>query len=173
MNKDINDFSRSVSGVPLKQITCTVNGKKYSRNVETTETLLRFLHDVLGMNSVKEGCGEGECGACTVLMDGVTVNSCLVLAVEADDCEIMTVEGLSQNGELSILQEEFLHLDALQCGFCTPGMLMTARGLLNRNPNPSDEEIKLAISGNYCRCTGYLPVIDAIKSAAARERGEK
>ena len=120
----------------------------------------------------KEGCGEGECGACTIIMDGVSINSCIILALEAMDSNIITVEGLNKNGKLSILQREFITHDALQCGFCTPGMLMSARALLDRNPDPSESEIKEAIAGNFCRCTGYFPIIKAIISAAKLEREE-
>ena len=135
-------------------------------------TLLQFLRTELKLFGTKEGCGEGECGACTIIMDGRTVTSCLLLAVEADGSNITTVEGLSKDGELSILQQEFIRDDGLQCGFCTPGMLMSARNLLDRNPDPTVDEIKEGIAGNFCRCTGYQPIINAILSAAKREREE-
>lgn len=115
---------------------------------------------------MKEGCGEGECGACTVLMNGKPVTSCLILAVEADGAEILTIEGESVDGKLSPLQEAFKNNHATQCGFCTPGMIMSAKALLERNPTPTEEEIKDAIEGNFCRCTGYRQIIDAIEEAA-------
>lgn len=153
--------------VPLN---CTVNGEAISAMIDPTLSLLNFLRKELKLFGTKEGCGEGECGACTVVMNGLAVNSCLVLAVEAEGAMIATVEGLSAGGELSILQREFMKHDALQCGFCTPGMLMSARALLDRNPDPTVEEVKEAIAGNLCRCTGYAPIIEAIMSAARLER---
>ncbi|MGE5577093.1 MAG: (2Fe-2S)-binding protein [Syntrophothermus sp.] len=153
--------------VPLN---CTVNGEAVSAIIDPTMSLLNFLRKELKLFGTKEGCGEGECGACTVVMNGLAVNSCLVLAVEAEGAMIATVEGLSAGGELSILQREFMKHDALQCGFCTPGMLMSARALLDRNPDPTVEEVKEAIAGNLCRCTGYAPIIEAIMSAARLER---
>ncbi len=171
-NKEERNLSYSKAGAPMITVKCKVNGSDVCETVEARMTLLQFLHRSLNLFGAKEGCGEGECGACTVIMNGRTVNSCLVLAAEADGAEILTVEGLSKNGELSILQQEFLEVDALQCGFCTPGILMTARSLLDRNPDPSDDEIKVALAGNYCRCTGYYPIIEAIKRTAVREREE-
>ncbi len=128
--------------------------------------MLDFLREDLSLLGVKEGCGEGECGACTVLMNGKPVTSCLILAVEADGAEIFTIEGESVNGKLSPLQEAFKNNHATQCGFCTPGMIISAKALLARNPNPTEEEIKDAIEGNFCRCTGYRQIIDAIEEAA-------
>ncbi|MDA8441852.1 MAG: (2Fe-2S)-binding protein [Peptococcaceae bacterium] len=153
-------------------ITCGINGAAISAEVDSGQTLLEFLRGELSLFGAKEGCGEGECGACTVMVNGRAVNSCLMLAVEADGCEVKTVEGLAQGGKLAILQEEFVQHDALQCGFCTPGMLMSARALLDRTSDPGEEEIKVAIAGNLCRCTGYLPIVSAIQAAAKREREE-
>ena len=167
-----NCFEYVDSGLPRVQISCIVNGEEIHAKVDPTMTLLQFLTTGLKLFGTKEGCGEGECGACTVIMNGKTVNSCIVLAVEADGADILTVEGLGKDNQLSILQQEFIHHDALQCGFCTPGMLMSARELLNRNPDPSEEEIKEALAGNFCRCTGYFPIIEAVKAAAKREREE-
>jgi aerobic carbon-monoxide dehydrogenase small subunit len=127
---------------------------------------LEFLHDDLAILSVKEGCGEGECGACTVLIDSKPVNSCLVLAVEADGASIRTVEGEAKSGKLSPLQESFKKNHGTQCGFCTPGVIMSAQSLLERNPKPDEEEIKDAIEGNFCRCTGYRQIIDSISEAS-------
>ncbi|ABW18425.1 (2Fe-2S)-binding protein [Alkaliphilus oremlandii] len=165
-----NCFEYVNSGKPAVEINCVVNGEQIHAMVDPTMTLLNFLNKELKLFGTKEGCGEGECGACTIIMNGKTVNSCLVLAVEADDTDILTVEGLGEGNKISILQEEFIEHDALQCGFCTPGMLMSARELLNRQPNPSEEEIKEALAGNFCRCTGYTPIIAAVQSAAKRER---
>jgi carbon-monoxide dehydrogenase small subunit len=128
---------------------------------------LEFLHDDLSILSVKEGCGEGECGACTVLIDNKPVNSCLILAVEADGVSIRTVEGEAKDGKLSPLQESFKKNHGTQCGFCTPGVIMSAQALLERNPKPDEEEIKEAIEGNFCRCTGYRQIIDAISEASS------
>lgn len=158
------------SGLPRVSLQCSVNGESVCAWIDPMMTLLHFLRKELKLFGAKEGCGEGECGACTIIFNGAAVNSCLILAVEAEGVQIVTVEGLSPNGELSILQQSFMTHDALQCGFCTPGMLMSARALLDRNPNPSEEEIKEAIAGNYCRCTGYVPIIEAIQDAAKRER---
>lgn len=160
------------SNMPRIPISLTVNGEKIYETVDPMMTLLQFLRTGLKLFGTKEGCGEGECGACTIIMDGRTVTSCLVLAVEADGSDILTVEGLSKNGELSILQQEFITDDGLQCGFCTPGMLMSARSLLDRHPEPTIEQIKEGIAGNFCRCTGYQPIIDSILSASKREREE-
>lgn len=158
------------SGLPRVGLNCVVNGECVSAMIDPTMTLLNFLRKELKLFGTKEGCGEGECGACTIIMNGLAVNSCIVLAVEAEAADIMTVEGLSENGKISILQQEFINHDALQCGFCTPGMLMSARALLDRNPDPDEDEIKEAIAGNFCRCTGYFSIIQAIKAAAKLER---
>lgn len=153
------------------QIELNVNGNQYAMQVKSKETLLEVLRDRLHLTGTKEGCGTGDCGACTVLMNGKPVNSCLVLAVEADGADILTVEGLAKSGELHPLQKAFLNEGAVQCGFCTPGMLMSAKALLDSNPDPEEDDIKTAISGNLCRCTGYVKIIRAVK-AAAREMRE-
>lgn len=171
-NGNNNCFEYVDSQLPRVRINLTVNNEKICAEVDPTITLLQFLRTELKLFGTKEGCGEGECGACTIIMDGRTVTSCLLLAVEADGSNITTVEGLSKDGELSILQQEFIRDDGLQCGFCTPGMLMSARNLLDRNPDPTVDEIKEGIAGNFCRCTGYQPIINAILSAAKREREE-
>ncbi len=150
-----------------KTIEIQINGRKYSRAVPYHKTLLEFLHDDLAILSVKEGCGEGECGACTVLIDNKPVNSCLILAVEADGASIRTVEGEAKDGKLSPLQESFKKNHGTQCGFCTPGMIISAQSLLERNPKPDEEEIKEAIEGNFCRCTGYRQIIDSISETAS------
>lgn len=149
-------------------ISFTVNGEKVHMEVEPNKTLLRMLREDLNLTGAKEGCGAGECGSCTVIVDGKAVNSCMMLAVEADGKDILTVEGLAKNGILDPLQQSFINNAALQCGYCTPGMLMSAKALLMRNPNPSEDEIKEAIGGNLCRCTGYKVILDAIKEAAGQ-----
>lgn len=152
-------------------ITLTVNGQKEELLVPSNMTLLHALRDELGYTGTKNGCEAGECGACTVLVDGEPVNSCLVLAVELNGREVTTVEGLAKNGKLTPLQEQFAALNAVQCGYCTPGVLMSATALLNRNPHPTEQDIKEALVGNLCRCTGYQRIIDAIM-AASRQGGE-
>ena len=148
-------------------ITVTVNGKPEYLHVPSHMTLLRMLREVLGLTGTKNGCEAGECGACTVLLDGEPVNSCMMLAVEADNCEVTTVEGLAGGGGLSPLQQAFVEHSAVQCGFCTPGTLMAAHALLQRNPHPSEEEIREALVGNLCRCTGYVNIVKAIQATAA------
>jgi carbon-monoxide dehydrogenase small subunit len=147
-------------------ITFTVNGAVERLDVPSNMTLLQMLREKLALTGTKNGCEAGECGACTVLVDGEPVNSCMMLAVEADGREILTVEGLAPEGDLSPLQQAFVVHNAVQCGFCTPGMLMSATALLQRNPDPSEGEIKEALVGNLCRCTGYVRILDAVQSAA-------
>jgi carbon-monoxide dehydrogenase small subunit len=171
-HKEGDCFSYADSGIPRVPMTCIVNGEKVQKMVDPTMTLLQLLHNELKLFGTKEGCGEGECGACTINMNGKAVNSCLVLAVEAEGSEILTVEGLAKEGEISTLQKEFIEHDALQCGFCTPGMLMSARALLDKNQNPDVDQVKEAIAGNLCRCTGYFPIVDAILATAKKEREE-
>jgi carbon-monoxide dehydrogenase small subunit len=148
------------------KITLIVNGIEEHLVVPSQMTLLHVLRDQLGYTGTKNGCEAGECGACTVLVDGEPVNSCLVLAVELDGREITTVEGLAEDGKLTPLQQAFVDLNAVQCGFCTPGMLMAATALLKRNPQPTQEEIQVALVGNLCRCTGYQRIIDAVLMAS-------
>jgi len=148
-----------------------VNGINYALEVEAQDTLLTILRDKLDITGPKECCGVGECGACTVLIDGKAVNSCLVLAVEMDGHDIVTVEGLGEPGKLSTLQEAFIEAGAIQCGFCTPGMIMAAQYLLNNNPHPTEEDVRTALSGNLCRCTGYSRIITAVLSVA--NKGER
>lgn len=146
-------------------IDITVNEKKYNLDIDPGKRLLDFLREDLGLTGTKEGCSEGECGACTVIMDGNAVNSCMILAVQARGKEIITVEGLEKSGELDELQKAFIEKGAVQCGFCTPGMLMSCKALLMKNPNPTEEEIKIAIAGNLCRCTGYIKIVEAVNCA--------
>lgn len=157
----------------MYDIRFAVNGQAESASVPATMTLLDLLRDRLALTGTKEGCGIGECGACTVLLDGKPVISCLMLAVEADGHDIETIEGEAVGGELSVLQRSFIETGAIQCGFCTPGMIMSARGLLNRTASPSDEDIVEAIAGNLCRCTGYESIIAAIRIAADRLAGDE
>lgn len=146
-----------------------VNGQKHKLSVAPNKRLLDVLREDLNLIGVKEGCSVGECGACTVIMDGKIVNSCMVLAGQAQNSEVLTVEGLEkEEGKLHPLQQAFLDAGAVQCGFCTPGMLMSSYNLLQANPDPDEEEIKDAITGNFCRCTGYKQIIDAIELAAER-----
>jgi len=144
-------------------ITLTVNGTKVSRRVEPRQHLVDFLRDELGLTGSHIGCEHGVCGACTVRVNGAIVRGCLMLAVQADGCKVDTIEGLSDSGELKNLQKAFHEKNALQCGFCTPGMLMAAQDLVSKNQKPSREQIREHISGNYCRCTGYQAIVDAIE----------
>jgi carbon-monoxide dehydrogenase small subunit len=148
------------------QIEFTVNGVGYDLDVCPAMRLIDLLRDQLGLTGTKEGCGEGECGACTVIMNGQAVCSCLVPVSQITGQEIITVEGLARDGELDLLQRQFVKLGAVQCGFCTPGMLMSAKALLMRNPQPTEKEIRLALAGNICRCAGYSKIVQAIKEAA-------
>lgn len=151
-------------------IEFTVNGQRERASVPAGLTLLELLRERLYLTGTKEGCGIGECGACTVLLNGAAVTACLVLAVEADGCDVRTIEGEVRDGQLSNLQRAFIEAGAIQCGFCTPGMIMSARALLQRDPDPCDEAIIEAIAGNLCRCTGYEAIIAAIRSAASGGR---
>jgi carbon-monoxide dehydrogenase small subunit len=149
-------------------VTLNVNGKAYPLEIEPHRTLLEVLRDDLVLTGTKANCLEGECGACTVLLDGRPVNSCLYLAVRANGKQVTTVEGLAQDGDLHPLQEAFIEAGAVQCGYCTPGMLMSAKALLDGNPHPTDEEIVRALAGNLCRCTGYVNIRRALRAATKR-----
>ena len=146
--------------------TLSVNGMQYPVEVDGDATLLRVLRDDLGLTGTKTGCDDCECGACMVLVDGRPVNSCVYLALQATDAEVTTVEGLADGDQLSAVQAAFLDAGGVQCGYCTPGMLISAHALLERNADPSEEEIRLALSGNLCRCTGYAKIVEAVMSAA-------
>ena len=152
----------------FKQIHLTVNDSEEILNVSHHLSLLNMLREDLALTGTKSGCEAGECGACTVLLDGEPVNSCLVLAVECDGRCVDTIEGLSENPDMQNLQQAFIEHNAIQCGFCTPGMLISAYALLKRNPTPGDQEIREALLGNLCRCTGYERIISAVKSAARK-----
>ena len=147
-------------------VTFNINGEPQEILVQPWTTLLEAVRDELQLTGTKEGCGNGNCGACTVLLDGKAVNSCCVLTVEVEGQDVVTIEGLAKNGKLDPLQESFIEYGALQCGFCTPGFLVSARAFLNSNPHPTEEEIRLAIAGNLCRCTGYDKIVRAIQAVA-------
>ena len=149
-----------------RTITVEVNGDSYEREVDARRLLIHFLRDDLDLTGSHVGCDTGNCGACSVLVDGVLLKSCMMLAVQADGASIRTVEGLGSDGELDALQQAFSDHHALQCGYCTPGLLMSATALLELNPRPSENEIRKAIQGNICRCTGYVNIVEAIKSVA-------
>jgi carbon-monoxide dehydrogenase small subunit len=157
-------------GSPMNahNISFTINGSRDQRDVASNVTLLSFLREELGLTGTKSGCDTGECGACTVLLNGEPVNACLVLAAEIEGAEITTIEGLARDDRLDPLQQSFIELTGTQCGFCTPGILMEARAFLNRVPDPSPDEIREALRGNLCRCTGYNRIVEAVEAAARR-----
>ncbi len=152
------------------EIKTTVNGRVYTGDIPVNWSLADFLKKKLGLIGVKLGCEAGECGSCTVLVNGEPMNSCLMLGVEADGKEIETIEGLSNNGDLHPLQDAFVKYSAIQCGFCTPGMILSAKALLDKNPNPTEDEIRTALAGNICRCTGYVKPMEAIMSLVKKKR---
>lgn len=145
-------------------IQLKVNGDLHRVEIEPAETLLHVLRERMGLTGTKEGCGEGDCGACTILVDGKSVNSCIYPAIQADGCEILTVEGVEKSEKLSAIQKAFVDYGAVQCGFCSPGMIMATCALLDENKSPTEEEIRRGLSGNICRCTGYQAMVDAVKS---------
>ena len=152
-------------------IKVTLNGAAHEAEVEARPLLVHFIRETLGMTGTHIGCDTTSCGACTVMLNGKTVKSCTVFAVQADGGEVMTVEGLAQNGNLHPIQEGFMEKHGLQCGFCTPGMMLSSLALLKQNPNPTEEEIRWALSGNLCRCTGYVNIVKAVQYAAEKMRG--
>ena len=160
----------AITSTRKQLVALNINGEAYELAIVPTHTLLEVLREDAGLTGTKHGCEQGECGLCTVLVDGLPQFSCLTLAVEAQGSEIRTVEGLASGGELHPLQRAFAEKGASQCGYCSPGMLMSADALLQRNPSPSRSEIRAALAGNLCRCTGYLAIIDAVELAAARTR---
>lgn len=159
-------------GIKRYLINLNVNGDTYTVVVKANTLLVNVLREELNLTGAKKGCELGNCGTCTILLNGKAVDSCIILAVEADDCEITTIEGVAQHGQLDKLQESFVDQAAVQCGFCTPGMILSAKALLTKNPNPTEMEIRTAIAGNLCRCTGYVNIVKAIKSAAGQEIAE-
>lgn len=154
------------------RISLKLNGETRTAEVGADTRLIDMLRNGFRLTGVKEGCGAGECGACTVLFDGEAVCSCVVPAVQADGHSVTTIEGLEENGELDVIQQAFIDCDAVQCGFCTPGMIMSAKALLLKNPRPCRDEIKRALAGNVCRCTGYVQIVDAVSTAAERLGGD-
>ena len=154
-----------------RTITIEVNGDSHEIEVENRRTLLQVIRDDLKLTGTKKMCDMGECGSCTVLLDGMSVNSCLVLAVDADGKKVQTIEGVAHGDDLDPIQEEFVQKGAIQCGFCTPGMIMATKAFLAKNPNPTEEEVKTALSGNLCRCTGYVRIVEAVMTSAERLRG--
>lgn len=157
----------------MEQITIqfNLNGTDMSVQADANKRLVDFLREDMGMTSVKEGCGEGECGACTIIYNGKAVTSCLMLAGQANGSRITTLEGVSKNGEMDYIQKAFAEAGAVQCGYCTPGMILSAKALLDRKPNPTNEEIKRAMSGNLCRCTGYTKIVKAVEMARDTKGG--
>jgi carbon-monoxide dehydrogenase small subunit len=154
----------------MAEISIAVNGNRHRVQVDPHELLADVLRTKLGYIEVKNGCGNGECGSCTVLLEGKVVASCITLALRADGKNIITAAGLAENGQLHMLQRKFVEHEAIQCGYCTPGMLISAKALLDSNPNPTEEQVRLAISGNICRCTGYQQIVEAIMAAAQELR---
>jgi carbon-monoxide dehydrogenase small subunit len=157
-------------------VTCTINGQEHSVLADTRDTLLELLRDRIGLTGAKEGCGNGNCGTCTVIVDGAPVNACLVLALEAPGRAIVTVEGLASGGRLHPIQQALVEHGGTQCGFCTPGIVLSAKALLDGNPDPTAQDVRQAIAGNICRCTGYDKIVDAVMAAAAgaqRRQGEE
>ncbi len=159
------------NGIKRYPVQLAVNGDKHTFVVKANTLLVDLLRMKLGLTGTKKGCELGDCGACTVLMDGMPVDACLVLAVEADGAEITTIEGVAENEALDRLQESFVNNAAIQCGYCTPGMILSAKALLTRIPRPSEEQVREAISGNLCRCTGYVNIVKAVLAAGRQEEG--
>jgi aerobic carbon-monoxide dehydrogenase small subunit len=162
--------ARDRGGEGVTKITVTVNGERHEAEVEPRELLAYFLRDELGLKGTNVGCDTSSCGACTVLLDGISVKSCTVLAVQADGSAVTTIEGLASNGDLHPVQQAFHEMHGLQCGFCTPGFVMAAVGLLQENPNPTEEQIREGLEGNLCRCTGYHNIVRAVQAAAEASR---
>lgn len=155
----------------MPKVQLKINGQAFDLEVPPSRTLLEVIREDLGLTGTKEGCGQGECGACTVILDGKTVNSCLVLAGQADGKQITTIEGLAQGEKLHPVQQAFIDRGGLQCGFCSPGMILSAKVLLDENPDPDEEAIRKALAGNTCRCTGYSKIFESVKAAAMALRG--
>ncbi len=172
MSSLFEEIHESAADVPTRRITVTVNGERRVMDVETRLLLAHMLRQGLKLTGTHTGCDTTSCGACTVLVDGKAIKSCTMLAVQADGHEVTTIEGLATMSELSAVQEGFKDEHGLQCGFCTPGMMMAATALLEENPNPTEEDIRWGLSGNLCRCTGYQNIVKAVLWAAAKQRGE-
>jgi carbon-monoxide dehydrogenase small subunit len=150
----------------MEQLNITVNGKDYELQIKPSANLLDVIREDLGLTGTKEGCGVGECGSCTVIVDGITVNACLMLAMEAQGSRVTTIEGLADGEKLHPIQQAFVDVGGLQCGFCTPGMILSTKALLDENDSPTDEEIRKGLEGNFCRCTGYTKIIESVRTAA-------
>ncbi|MDG6905989.1 MAG: (2Fe-2S)-binding protein [Nitrososphaerota archaeon] len=163
---------KSVAKTETVQVTCKINGKEYSGSAEPRLLLVHFIRDVLNLTGTHIGCDTGHCGACTIIVNGKTVKSCMMLAVQANGADILTVEGLARGDKLHPIQQAYWENHGLQCGYCTPGMLMSSLFLLQRNPDPTDEEIRKGIEGNLCRCTGYVNIVKSIKAAAKKMQAE-
>lgn len=163
------NFVVDKDGIKRYLVSITVNGTKYTEMIKANSLLVNFLRGDLDLTGTKRACEQGDCGACTVLLDGKPVNSCMVLTLSVDGREVTTVEGLASNAKLDILQEKFMEHSAPQCGFCAPGILMSAKALLMKNPHPTEDEVREAIAGNLCRCTGYVHYVEAILEAAASQ----
>jgi carbon-monoxide dehydrogenase small subunit len=162
-------MSQSITNKPIVKrhvVTLTVNGDERTALVKANTTLMELLREELDVTGTKRACETGDCGSCTVLLDGEPVNSCIILAVEAEGHSVTTIEGLEQEGKLDVVQEKFIEHGAIQCGYCAPGMILSGRALLNRNPDPTEQEVRRAIAGNLCRCTGYVKIVEAILDAA-------
>jgi carbon-monoxide dehydrogenase small subunit len=156
-----------------KTVVIRVNDVRRRETLPCNMTLLEYLRESLGLKGVKEGCGVGDCGACTVLLDGSPVNACLILAVEADERQVITIEGLCKDGRLSELQQAFIDHGAVQCGYCSPGMILTSQGLLKENPNPTEVDVRRALAGNLCRCTGYDSIVAAVLDVSGKRRAKE
>ena len=157
----------------MKKISLEINGRRHKVEVRDSELLIELLRDRLGFLGTKYSCLEGDCGACTVIVDGKNILSCLTLAVEMDGAKITTIEGVAQNGRMHLIQQSFIEKGAIQCGFCSPGMILAAKALLDQNPHPSDAEIAKGLDGNLCRCTGYIKIIEAVRDAAKKTEDRK
>lgn len=166
----MSNFIVDKDGIKRYMVSTTINGAEYTKVVKANTLLVNFLREELGLIGTKKGCELGDCGCCSVMLDGKPVNSCLVLAVDVDGREVTTIEGIAQGEDLDIIQEKFIEHAAFQCGFCTSGMIISSRALLNENPNPTEHEVREAIAGNLCRCTGYVNIVEAVLAAAEEEK---
>jgi aerobic carbon-monoxide dehydrogenase small subunit len=162
----LNSLPELIKEERMEQLNITVNGKDYELQIKPSANLLDVIREDLGLTGTKEGCGVGECGSCTVIVDGITVNACLMLAMEAQGSRVTTIEGLADGEKLHPIQQAFVDVGGLQCGFCTPGMILSTKALLDENDSPTDEEIRKGLEGNFCRCTGYTKIIESVRTAA-------
>jgi aerobic carbon-monoxide dehydrogenase small subunit len=169
----LNSLPEFIEEERMEQLNITVNGKDYELQIKPSANLLDVIREDLGLTGTKEGCGVGECGSCTVIVDGITVNACLMLAMEAQGSRVTTIEGLADGEKLHPIQQAFVDVGGLQCGFCTPGMILSTKALLDENDNPTDEEIRKGLEGNFCRCTGYTKIIESVRTAANMLKEER